>query len=692
MKIHTSKIFLVLTSLLLVFIFYALPALARNYNYDILAKAQSLQFEGTFTVERDGATMDVSTLKPGDEIVSYSDTAAYDFPEYNPGECKQFVNIILYEVAGNNNLPNNACINGACGGGGYYENFSKNIADVVPGDILHCQYNSTIWHTMVALASPELDANGNPYRIYVLDCNWTSHYTVATRYHDLIKYPAYGYSKGWEYSLSYLDQSNDKSLEDPITLAPGETVAVTVRWKNEGREPWSNDPASPSNIYLAVVTDTVDPTSPPPARHSTLASGWLDADWKVCYPNEAEILTGQTATFEFQLQAPVSPGIYTEYFYPYHVSGGWLPDQETTFPGMHVTIIVQDDQVIDIGQGAPTEDIRLAFANAHTADLGSATGTVQAAVSFLGTSGYYQTFRYGSIQYLGDGPHADQAFTLYGRLYEKWQTLGYAASDLGFPIGNRVSAVSSFGTSGVYQLFEGGSLQLNGIDPYVVYGDIYTKWGALGYADGVLGFPLSDRLTTTSGFGTTGEYQRFEGGSIQLTGAETYAVYGEIYTAWGDAGYATWTGLPLSDVYPDGDDQRQDFEGGYITSNGTVAAFVSTTHPVNLTAEEQPDHSVALTWENRIAATGIKVYRHASPTECIVAVVPAAAPSRRSGRPVGTVYQHRGPDPVVAFSLRRPFPHWRGWVELSARHLRRPSARRAAGSASRPIARRSGRR
>jgi len=32
---------------------------ARNYNYDVLEKAQSLQFNGTFTVERDGQSMEV---------------------------------------------------------------------------------------------------------------------------------------------------------------------------------------------------------------------------------------------------------------------------------------------------------------------------------------------------------------------------------------------------------------------------------------------------------------------------------------------------------------------------------------------------------------------------------------------------------------------------------------------------------
>jgi len=103
-----------------------------------------------------------------DKITGYSDSGAYD-PGYNPGECKQFINIIVYEVADNNELPNNGCINGECGG--YYENFSKDIKDVVPGDILHFYYGNNIWHTMIALAKAELDDDENPTQIWALDSN-----------------------------------------------------------------------------------------------------------------------------------------------------------------------------------------------------------------------------------------------------------------------------------------------------------------------------------------------------------------------------------------------------------------------------------------------------------------------------------------------------------------------------------------
>jgi uncharacterized repeat protein (TIGR01451 family) len=610
---------------------FSSAAHARNYNYDVLQKAQSLQFDGTFTVERDGQTIDVNQLKPGDRIRDFSNRDAFDYYSgyTDPGECKQFAKIIAYEATpddngGNKYLPVNECI-GACEGGNYYSNFMKNIIDVVPGDFLHFQVNSSTWHTMIALDRPELDENDNPVQIWVLDSNWkgSKDWSVRTDYHNLKIYPnTYGYSKGWEYFLSFVDQGNDKSSADPITLAPGESAHIVMRFRNEGREPWSNDPSKLTNIYLSASNHPLDPAQLPPTRHSDFSSNWVDTDWKVCYPNESTIEKGQTATFEFDIKAPAASGEYTEHFYPYHVSGGWVPNNNAEFPEVHLTIIVQDDQAIDVGNGAPTEDIRQAFINAYSSSLGSSTSTVQSAVSAFGTNGCYQMYKYGSIQYHSDGAYAGQTFLLYGKLYEKWGNLGYAASTLGFPVENRVTTTSSFGTSGTYQLFEGGSLQLNGIDPFAVYGTVYSKWGETTYADGPLGFPTSDRKETTSGFGTEGSYQCFEGGSIQIIGTNEYSVYGEIYNEWGHQGYATWAGFPTSHRYSRTGGECQDFEGGYVQSDGQSAQFVSTTHPTNLSGEVNSDDSVDLSWENRLTARGINVYRSGSPVERIAVLPP----------------------------------------------------------------------
>ena len=140
--------------------------------------------------------------------------------------------------------------------------------------------------------------------------------------------------------------------------------------------------------------------------------------------------------------------------------------------------------------------------------------------------------------------------------------------------------------------------------------------------EGVLGNPISEVAGATSGFGTSGYYQRFENGSIQVHSGSAFVVVGDIYAEWGEQGYATWAGFPTSDRYSMFMSFFQDFEGGYIDSYGEGAEFVSTTHPEDLTAQVQEDNSVLLTWENRISANGVKVYRRGSPTEAIAVLGP----------------------------------------------------------------------
>ena len=140
--------------------------------------------------------------------------------------------------------------------------------------------------------------------------------------------------------------------------------------------------------------------------------------------------------------------------------------------------------------------------------------------------------------------------------------------------------------------------------------------------EGVLGNPISEAVGATSGFGTSGYYQRFENGSIQVHSGSAFVVVGDIYAKWGEQGYATWAGFPTSDMYYSFMQAFQDFEAGYIHEAGVSIEFVSTTHPQNLTADLQPDNSVVLEWENRISANGVKVYRRGSPTEAIAVLGP----------------------------------------------------------------------
>jgi len=70
---------------------------ARNYNYDVLEKAKSLQFEGTFTVKRGGQVMDVHELKPGDETIAFGNPPTYDSAfGYHPGNFERVFLIAFF--------------------------------------------------------------------------------------------------------------------------------------------------------------------------------------------------------------------------------------------------------------------------------------------------------------------------------------------------------------------------------------------------------------------------------------------------------------------------------------------------------------------------------------------------------------------------------------------------------------------
>jgi murein DD-endopeptidase MepM/ murein hydrolase activator NlpD len=304
---------------------------------------------------------------------------------------------------------------------------------------------------------------------------------------------------------------------------------------------------------------------------------------------------------------------------------------------------IGDSFNIEAGEGAASENIRQVFEDAYAgaaAVLGIATDIVKPVSSLLtDVSGFYQTFINGSIQYMSNGLHAGQAYIISNDVYSKWGKLGFAGNALGLPAGNKGVISSSFGTWGTSQLFEGGTIQLNGSTPFAVYGDVFLKWKQLGQEKGPLGFPTGDMVTDAiSGFGTQGQYQRFQGGSIQVVGSHTHAVYDDIYDEWGKNGYAgqsvyepgdalengpvTWAGFPESDRYSCSEGECQDFEGGYIWTDGASAQFISTTHPEDLLATVHANGSVNLSWNNRIEAKGIYVYRAASPAERIASLGP----------------------------------------------------------------------
>ncbi len=123
--------------------------------------------------------------------------------------------------------------------------------------------------------------------------------------------------------------------------------------------------------------------------------------------------------------------------------------------------------------------------------------------------GLFQHFQGGSIYW----SEATGAHEVHGLIRAKWASLGWEQGELGFPKTDELTAPDN---QGKYNHFEGGSLWYHPAtgDAFLVKGSINGKWTLLRRGLGVLGYPVTDELTTPDG---RGRYNHFQNGSIYWT-------------------------------------------------------------------------------------------------------------------------------------------------------------------------------
>jgi uncharacterized protein with LGFP repeats len=199
------------------------------------------------------------------------------------------------------------------------------------------------------------------------------------------------------------------------------------------------------------------------------------------------------------------------------------------------------------------------------ASLGGAAGFLGAAQTPELTTpnglGSYRHYAGGSIYWKHVFPFA---FEVHGLIRDKWASLTWENSFLGFPTSDETPVAGGRGRANT---FEGGTISWTpNTGAHEVHGAINARWVALG-REGGLGFPLTDELVTPD---TRGRYNHFENGSIYwapTTGA--HEVTGSIKADWAQAG---WERSPVG--YPVAAPSRmqpssvpsdfQDFENGSI--------------------------------------------------------------------------------------------------------------------------------
>jgi len=201
----------------------------------------------------------------------------------------------------------------------------------------------------------------------------------------------------------------------------------------------------------------------------------------------------------------------------------------------------------------------------------------------------YVNFENGAIECFKGGSNNGEAYAIFNPFYIKWASMGCGKSVLGYPISDMSNVqTSKFGTQFRYQNFangtENGALEYN-LDSgeiFEIHGAIFAKWGALGYADSVLGLVTSDeRNAVPSSTGTTGRVSDFENGHLHWHSngdhyMDTYVTYGELDTLYvGMRGTAGDLGFPIMDQEEiDGDGHGFcEFEGGSIYWDDSTGAY-----------------------------------------------------------------------------------------------------------------------
>jgi hypothetical protein len=179
--------------------------------------------------------------------------------------------------------------------------------------------------------------------------------------------------------------------------------------------------------------------------------------------------------------------------------------------------------------------------------------------------GHFRHFQGGSIYWTpGTG-----AWEVHGAIRAKWESLGWELSFLGYPLTDECTTPDGVGR---YNHFQAGSIYWTpDTGAWEAHGAIRDKWASLGWETSFLGYPLTDECTTPDG---VGRYNHFQGGSIYWT-ADTGAceVHGAIRAKWESLGWErSFLGYPITDecTTPDGLGRYNHFQGNPVTTGAVV--------------------------------------------------------------------------------------------------------------------------
>ncbi len=185
--------------------------------------------------------------------------------------------------------------------------------------------------------------------------------------------------------------------------------------------------------------------------------------------------------------------------------------------------------------------------------------------------GFFQHFSGGSIFW----SRQTGAHEVHGAIREKWESLGWEKSFLGFPLTDETVTPDG---QGQYNHFQGGSIYWSpSTGAFEVHGAIRDRWASLGWEQSFLGYPVSNEMDFDAG----GRISVFQ--------------HGVIYW-WPDVGAIElrdviihYTGINCFGETDDGSASNEPYVCfGTITPSGTSASRTRVYEGVD-SGESQPD-------------------------------------------------------------------------------------------------------
>jgi LGFP repeat/Metallo-peptidase family M12B Reprolysin-like len=196
------------------------------------------------------------------------------------------------------------------------------------------------------------------------------------------------------------------------------------------------------------------------------------------------------------------------------------------------------------------------------AEAGSLGYPASDEVCGLRGGGCFQNFQHGAVYW---SPASGARLVADGALRTRWGALGWERGMLGYPVGDTACGLRD---GGCLQKFQGAWLYSSAsTGAFFVRGAIRDRWAAAGWETGSLGYPTSDEVC---GLRDGGCFQNFQHGAVYwspATGAHT--VSGAIRTTWGNGGWERGAlGYPVAEPRTAGADTVQRFQHGTLTLSG----------------------------------------------------------------------------------------------------------------------------